>query len=216
MNAEKTELVFILDRSGSMGGLESDTIGGFNTMLAKQKKLDGACRVTTILFDHATLLLHDRLDLKAVEPLTEKDYQVRGSTALYDAVVFGITKIQQVQEHSKPSERADKVIFTIITDGMENSSTCSGAKVREMIKGAKSNGWEFIFLGANIDAGEAAEKIGIGRDRAQDYVPDGTGTAVCYEAMDMAISSLRQHGCLNQMWRGKLDRDFKTWGKKQQ
>lgn len=214
MNTEKTELVFILDRSGSMGGLESDTIGGFNSMLAKQKELDGACRVTTILFDHVSLLLHDRLDLKAVDPLTEKDYQVRGSTALYDAVVFGIQKIQSVQDHSSPSERADKVIFIIITDGMENSSTCSGAKVREMIQGAKANGWEFIFLGANIDAGEAAEEIGIGRERAQDYIPDGAGTAACYEAMEMAISSIRQHGCLDQAWCKKLDQDFKTRGKK--
>ena len=152
-----TELVFILDRSGSMGGLESDTIGGFNAMLEKQRKLDGECRITTVLFDNRYELLHDRIDIRAVSPMTEREYQVGGSTALLDAMGRTIQKMVNVQKSTAEEYRAENVMFVIITDGEENSSReYSAQKVKAMIEQEKKYGWEFIFLGANIDAVETA------------------------------------------------------------
>ena len=149
-----TELVFILDRSGSMSGLESDTIGGYNSLLEKQKKEDGECVISTVLFDDKYELLHDRINLKGIVPITEREYFVRGSTALLDAVGRTIDKIGNAQKHTAEEERAEKVMFVITTDGMENSSREYGYdKVRQMIERQKDKyGWEFIFLGANIDA----------------------------------------------------------------
>ena len=157
MDKNLTELVFILDRSGSMGGLESDTIGGFNSLLEKQKKVEGKCSLTTVLFDHDYELLHDRINIQAVSPLTEKDYYVRGSTALLDAVGRTISKIEHVQETTAEEYRAGKVMFVIITDGMENASReYTTKKVKSMIEAEKEKGWEFVFLGANMDAVETA------------------------------------------------------------
>lgn len=179
-----TELVFVIDRSGSMAGQESDTIGGFNAMLKKQQKVEGGCRVTTALFDDEYELLHDRMDIREVKPITEKEYYVRGCTALYDAV--GRT-IFNVAANQNP---ADKVLFVIITDGYENSSSeYTGRQVKEAIEKMKTErNWQFVFLGANIDAAEVAEEIGIDREMAAEYAADEEGTSLNYEVLsDMAM-----------------------------
>ena len=165
--SNRTELVFILDRSGSMGGLESDTIGGFNSTLEKQKQLEGEARVTTVLFDGEYEVLHDRIPVNEVRPLTDEDYYVRGCTALLDAVGRTIDRVVHAQKASKEEYRADKVMFVIITDGMENASRkYSYGKVKTMIEARRELGWEFMFLGANIDAAAEAERLGIARERA--------------------------------------------------
>ena len=189
-----TELVFILDKSGSMAGLESDTIGGFNAMLKKQKALDGQCRITTVLFDNHYQLLHDRIDIQAVSPMTEKEYQVGGCTALLDAIGRTIQKLVHVQRSTAEEFRAENVMFVIITDGAENASReYSAAKVKEMIKHQREKySWEFVFLGANIDAVETAGRFGIAEDRAVDYVPDGEGTALNFRMMSEAVATFRQ------------------------
>ena len=170
MNAELTELVFILDRSGSMNGLESDTIGGFNGMLSRQKAEGESVNVTTVLFDDEVEIIHDRFPIDIVEPLSDKDYFVRGCTALLDAVGQSIKKIENVQKRLPDIHRAEKVIFVITTDGLENSSIEYSYKdVKQMIEARKEDGWEFLFLGANIDAVKEAERIGIARDRAVTY-----------------------------------------------
>ena len=191
-----TELVFILDRSGSMGGLESDTIGGFNSMLKKQREEAGECRVTTVLFDNRYTLLHDRIDIRAVSPMTEKEYFVGGSTALLDAMGRTIHKIAAVQRNTAEEYRAEKVIFIIITDGAENASReYSADRVKKLIEEEKEkHGWEFLFLGANIDAVETAGRFGIAADRAVEYVPDEAGTALNYDVMCEAVSEFRACG----------------------
>jgi uncharacterized protein YegL len=191
-----TELVFILDKSGSMGGLESDTIGGYNSMLAKQQAVEGECYITTVLFDHGYELLHDRIDIKAVSPITEQDYQVGGTTALIDAIGRTIHKIDHAQHHTADDYRAEKVIFVIITDGAENASReyCV-KKVKEQIEQKKTKyGWEFIFLGANIDAVQTAGHFGISPDRAVEYLADSEGTTLNFAAMDKAVRSFREEG----------------------
>lgn len=201
MNKNLTELVFILDKSGSMGGLESDTIGGFNSMLEKQKAENGECRITTVLFDNNYKLLHDRIDIRAVSPMTEKDYFAGGSTALIDAIGITINKIVGVQKNTAEDYRADKVMFVIITDGAENSSRKFTAdKVRSMIECEKEKyGWEFIFLGANIDAVETAGRFGIAPNRAADYISDSEGTQLNYVMMSNAVSSFRETGILSEV-----------------
>jgi uncharacterized protein YegL len=196
MKKDLTELVFILDKSGSMSGLESDTIGGFNSMLQKQKALDGECRITTVLFDNHYELLHDRLDLRAVSPITEKEYYVGGSTALLDAIGRTIRKLVNVQRSTAEDYRAGKVLFIIITDGMENvSREFSSQQVKTMIEHEKEKyGWEFIFLGANIDAVETAGRFGIDADRAVDYVADSEGTALNFTVMSQTVASFRKTG----------------------
>jgi uncharacterized protein YegL len=196
MKKDLTELVFILDKSGSMCGLESDTIGGFNSMLQKQKALDGECRITTVLFDNHYELLHDRLDLRAVSPITEKEYYVGGSTALLDAIGRTIRKLVNVQRSTAEDYRAGKVLFIIITDGMENASReFSSQQVKAMIEQEKRlYGWEFIFLGANIDAVETAGRFGIDADRAVDYVADSEGTALNFTVMSQTVASFRKTG----------------------
>ena len=170
MNMDLTELVFILDRSGSMGGLESDTIGGFNGMIDRQKKEEKGVNVTTILFDDEVEVIHDRFPIGIIEPLTEKEYFVRGCTALFDAVGIGIEKLDRVQKHFPEQHRAGKVIFVITTDGLENSSTeYSYEQIRRKIEAKKECGWEFLFLGANMDAAKEAGKIGINRNRSVTY-----------------------------------------------
>lgn len=206
-----TELVFILDRSGSMRGLESDTIGGYNALLQKQKKEPGEAVITTVLFDDRYELLHDRINLLGVEPITEKDYYVRGSTALLDAIGNTINKISNVQLHTKKEERAEHVMFVIITDGLENASReYSYEKIRQMIERQKTNfGWEFIFLGANMDAIATAESFGIGSDRASNYHADCEGTLLNYEVLSEAVSCLRAGHEITENWKDRIEDDFK-------
>lgn len=189
-----TELVFILDKSGSMAGLESDTIGGFNAMLQKQKALPGQCRITTVLFDNRYELLHDRIDIRAVSPMTEREYRVGGSTALLDAIGRTIQKLIHVQKSTAEEYRADNVMFVIITDGAENASReYSASKVKAMIEEEKTKyGWEFVFLGANMDAVETAGRFGISADRVADYVPDEAGTALNFAMMSDAVAGFRE------------------------
>ncbi len=211
-----TELVFILDRSGSMGGLESDTIGGFNSMLEKQRKLDGECRITTVLFDNRYTLLHDRIDIRAVSPMTEKEYYVGGSTALLDAIGMTINKLAAVQKNTAEEYRAERVMFVIITDGEENASReYSAQKVREMIEHEKEKyGWEFVFLGANIDAVETAGRFGISADRAVDYVPDGAGTELNFQMMSEAVSAFRETGAMAAAPLDAIRSDMKKRGRR--
>ena len=209
-----TELVFILDRSGSMGGLESDTIGGYNAMLEKQKKAAGEVVITTVLFDDQYELLHDRINLRGIAPMTDKEYFVRGSTALLDAVGKTINKIGNAQKYTAEAERAEHVMFVITTDGMENASQeFSYEKVRKMIDHQKNEyGWEFIFLGANIDAIATAERFGIGKDRAANYYADSEGTSLNYEVISEAVSCLRAGSPIAENWKGRIEEDFKKRG----
>lgn len=214
MKKNLTELVFILDKSGSMGGLEKDTIGGYNAMLEKQKAVDGECVITTVLFDNRYELLHDRIDIRAVRPMTEKDYFVGGSTALLDAIGMTVRKIRNAQKNTAEDFRAEKVMFVIITDGEENSSREYSAKqVKNLIEHQKrKHGWEFVFLGANIDAVETAECFGIDADRAVDYVPDKVGTALNFRVMSEAVSAYRERGNLPSESLDAIRNDMKKRG----
>ncbi len=196
-----TEIVFILDRSGSMGGLESDTIGGYNAMLKKQKEEEGEAIFSTVLFDDVAEVLHDRKALAAVAPITEKEYYVRGCTALLDAVGGAIDHIGQVQKKMPESERPEKTLFIITTDGMENASRkYSYEKVRKMVEKKKEkHHWEFIFLGANIDAVEVAGRFGVDRSRAVRYENDSAGTELNYRVMSNLVSSARSCGSAMEM-----------------
>ena len=177
-----------------MSGLEKDTIGGFNSMLEKQKAVDGECVITTVLFDNSYELLHDRIDIRAVSRISEKEYQVGGSTALLDAIGRTINKIGNVQKNTADEYRAEKVMFVIITDGEENSSReYSAEKVKAMIERQKEKyGWEFVFLGANIDAVQTAGRFGIAPDRAVDYISDSKGTQLNFKVMSAAVATFRQ------------------------
>ncbi len=212
----KTELVFILDKSGSMHGLEQDTIGGFNSMLQKQKELDGECRITTVLFDNRYELLHDRIDIRAVSPMTEKEYQVGGTTALLDAIGRTVQKLVSVQKNTAKEYRADRVLFVIITDGQENASQeYSSNKVKGLIQLEKEKyGWEFVFLGANIDAAETAGRLGISRDRAVDYVPDGAGTALNFQMMSETVAAFRETGAVPGAPLEAIRKDMKARGRR--
>ncbi len=210
-----TELVLILDRSGSMTGLESDTIGGYNAMLKKQQAVDGECRITTLLFDNTFELLHDRIDIKAVSEMTDKEYQVGGTTALIDAIGMSLHKIDNAQKHTAEEYRAEKVIFVIITDGEENSSReYSTAQVKDMInKRKKDNGWEFIFLGANIDAVGTAGTFGIGADRAVDYIADSEGTSLNFAIMSKTVANFREQGVIEEGAFNEIRDDVKRRGR---
>jgi len=210
-----TEIVFILDRSGSMCGLESDTIGGYNEMLKKQKQMEGEAIISTILFDDHFEVLHNRLPIAEVKPMTEHEYFVRGSTALLDAIGRSITKIGDVQRTTAEDQKAEKVIFVITTDGMENSSMeYSTAHIKLMIERQKEKyGWEFLFLGANIDAVETAEKIGISAKHAVNYHADAKGTRLNYATVGKAVSQFRQSSCLDESWKDEIDKDFKDRSK---
>ncbi len=213
---KKTELVFILDRSGSMSGLEEDTIGGYNSMLSKQKKEVGEAIVTTVLFDDEYEVIHDQVDIKQIKPLTEKQYFVRGSTALLDAVGTTINKIIRATKNTKKEYQANKVMFVIITDGMENSSREYGYKsIKAMIDNQKNKyKWEFIFLGANIDAIATARRFGIREDRASNYHSDEKGTILNYQVLNDAVSDLRASKSIDKNWKDKIEEDFKTRDKK--
>lgn len=198
------------DKSGSMSGLEADTIGGYNAMLAKQKAVDGEAYITTVLFDNHYELLHDRINLKAVQPITEKEYYVEGSTALLDAIGRTIDKIGKAQKNTAPDYQAEKVLFVITTDGMENASReYTYDKVKAMVEHHKSKfGWEFIFLGANIDAAETAGRFGIASDRAQNFHADSQGTQLNYAVLSEAICHYRKKSSLAPGWKAEIEEDF--------
>ena len=211
MKKNLTELVFILDRSGSMSGLEADTIGGFNAMIEKQKKEAGEALVSTILFDNDSQVIHDRVPLDRVPALTEKEYFVRGCTALLDAVGGAIHHIGNVHKYAREEDRPEKTLFVITTDGMENASRrYTYDKVRSMIRHEKEKyGWEFLFLGANIDAAREAARFGIGADRAANYHADHQGTSVIYEAVSEAVCQVRSCAApLSADWKQNIDADY--------
>jgi uncharacterized protein YegL len=204
-----TELVFLLDRSGSMSGLESDTIGGFNAMLEKQRKQEGACYVSTILFDHEQQVLHDRLPLEDVKAMTHEEYTVRGCTALIDALGSTIEHIAKIHKYARSEDVPAHTLFVITTDGMENASrSYSSQQVKDMIRKQKEEkAWEFLFIGANIDAVETAAHYGIDKDCAVNYKADQKGTRVLYNAVSNAVCSMRACGSVEN-WRQDIDEDY--------
>lgn len=206
-----TELVFILDRSGSMGGLEADTIGGFNAMIERQKRQEGACFVSTVLFNGTSKVVHDRVKLDDVTPMTEEDYVAYGSTALIDAIGGAIHHIGNVHKYARPEDVPSHTLFVITTDGMENASRHYDAdKVRRMIERQKTRyGWEFLFIGANIDAVETAARYGIGADRAVNYHSDSEGTRLNYEAISGAVCRMRACAPLEADWKAEIEEDYK-------
>ena len=210
MRKNLTELVFILDRSGSMSGLEPDTIGGFNSMIAKQKSEAGQAVISTVLFDNTSEVIHDRVDIQKIEPMTDKQYYVRGCTALLDAIGGAIHHIGNVHKYARDEDRPEHTLFIITTDGMENAShKYSSDRVKEMIERQKTKyGWEFLFLGANIDAVETAGNFGIDADRAVNYHCDSEGTALNYEVLSEAICSVRCSRPLEPTWKERIDRDY--------
>ena len=215
MKTNITELVFILDKSGSMSGLESDTIGGYNAMIRKQQEESGKARITTVLFSDESEILHDQTDIMEMKPMTKRQYQVGGSTALLDAVGMTIHKIGNAQKYAKEELRADKVMVVITTDGMENSSReYTYEKIRRMIERQKNRyGWEFIFLGADIEAVTAAAKLGIERDRAVNFHSDSQGTTLNYKVISDAVSTVRANKTISEDWKIEIETDYENRGK---
>ena len=211
-----TELVFILDRSGSMSGLEADTIGGFNSLIEKQRKQDGECFVSTILFDNDSEVLHDRVRLADVKPMTDRDYTVRGCTALLDAVGGAIRHIAHIHKYARPEDVPEHTVFVITTDGMENASRRYDAdQIKRMIEHEKEKyGWEFLFLAANIDAVSTAKRFGIGADRAVNYHADHQGTEVIYHTVSEAVGSVRASRPLSADWSAPINADYNGRKKK--
>ncbi len=212
MKKNLTELVFILDRSGSMAGLEKDTIGGFNSMIQKQRGEEGECYISTILFDNHSDVIHDRVPLDRVPQMTEKEYYVRGCTALLDAVGSAIHHIGNVHKYAREEDRPEKTLFIITTDGMENASrTYTYDKVKDMITRQKEKyGWEFLFLGANIDAAKEAGRFGIAPERATNYHADTQGTEVIYESLSCAIGNFRSAPKMSDKWKSNIEADYKS------
>lgn len=210
METKAADLVFILDKSGSMAGLEADTIGGFNALLDKQKKEAGDALVTTVLFNHQYELLHDRLPIEEVSPLTDQDYEVGGTTALLDAVGATIQKIGNVQKRASNEKRTGNVMVVITTDGMENASCeYNHPKIQAMIRHQKEqHDWEFIFLGANIDAVKTARQFGIGEEFAVDYHADSSGTELNFKVLNETVSSFRTGQALDRNWKKEIEADF--------
>lgn len=215
-----TEMVMILDRSGSMGGLESDTIGGFNAMVEKQKKEEGKAYLTTILFNGNSEMLHDRLEIREVPPMTEKEYRVGGCTALVDAIGDAVHHIEKVHHYLRPEDVPARVVFIITTDGLENAShKYSAEEVRHLIRDKKEMGWEFLFLGANIDAVETARSYGIDASHAADFRNDSEGIKLNYETLSDAVASFRCAAptakCFDDgAWSKAIDEDYKKRGRK--
>ena len=207
-----TEVVFILDRSGSMAGLEKDTIGGFNAMLEKQRRGEGQALISTVLFSNESAVIHDRVDARDVPPLTEKDYFVCGCTALLDAVGGAIHHIGNVHKYAREEDLPERTLFIITTDGMENASRHYDLRrVRAMIERQKARyGWEFLFLGANIDAVDTAARLGIDADRAANFHCDARGTQLNYEAVSDAVSAMRCAAPLSADWKERIDSDFQS------
>lgn len=211
MKKDCTELVFILDKSGSMGGLESDTIGGFNATIAKQKKEDGEAFVSTVLFSNDSTVIHDRKKLAEVEPLTEKEYSVGGSTALVDAIGGAIHHIGNVHRYIREEDIPEHTVFIITTDGMENAShKYSSDEVKTMIEEKKKTGWEFIFMGANIDAVETAKHFGIEEEHAVNFVADSEGIEYFFDECDEAISMLREGKKVGAAWKASAEKDYRS------
>ncbi len=212
MRKNLTELVFILDRSGSMSGLESDTIGGFNSMIAKQKKEEGEALISTVLFDNFSEVVHDRVAVRDIRPMTDKDYTVRGCTALLDAIGDAIRHIGNIHKYARAEDVPEHTLFVITTDGMENASRhYDSDKVKKMIERQKEKyGWEFLFLGANIDAVETAGRFGISRDCAVNYHSDSQGTQLNYQVVSEAISAVRCSAPLGADWKKRIDEDYKA------
>ena len=211
-----TELVFILDRSGSMSGLESDTVGGFNSMIEKQKKEDGECYVSTVLFDNVSEVLHDRVRLSEIRPMTDREYTVRGCTALLDAIGGAIHHIGNIHKYARSEDVPEHTMFIITTDGLENAShRYDSEQVKRMIERQKEKyGWEFLFIGANIDAVKTARSYGIDEDRAVNYNADSKGTGILYESVACAVSNVRKCAPLDKTWRKDIDEDYRKRGKK--
>ena len=212
-----TEVVFILDRSGSMAGLEQDTIGGFNSLLEKQKKEEGEAYVSVVLFDDRTEVLYDRVDINKVEPMTDRQYYVRGCTALLDALGGAIHHIGHVHKYAHDEDRPEKTIFVITTDGMENASReYSYDRVKKMVERQKEKyGWEFLFLGANMDAIETAGRFGISADRAANYNSDHEGTALNYEVLAETVCEMRVSASpIGASWKKRIDEDYERRGRK--
>lgn len=211
-----TELVFILDRSGSMSGLESDTIGGLNSMIKKQKKLEGDCYVSTVLFDNESKVLHDRVKLRDVPEMTDNDYTVGGCTALIDAIGGAIHHIGNIHKYARAEDVPEHTMFIITTDGQENAShRYTSEQVKKMIERQKEKyGWEFLFIGANIDAVETAARYGISRDRAVNYNADGEGTHILYDSVTKAVLNVRSSAPLRADWSKDIDADYVKRGKK--
>lgn len=212
MKKNLTEIVFILDRSGSMGGLEKDTIGGFNSLIEKQKKENGEAYISTVLFDSSTEVLHDRVELNKIQPMTKDEYYVRGMTALLDALGGAIKHIGNIHKYARKEDVPEKTMFIIMTDGHENSSRkYHYDEIRRMITRQKERyGWEFMFLGANMDAISEARKYGIAEDMAVEYNCDRKGTAVSYDAVSDALSECRACGTVHKSWKSKIEKDRKT------
>ena len=210
-----TEIIFILDRSGSMEGLEADTIGGFNSMMRKQASEPGDALVSTLLFDNDVEVIHDRLNIKDVPEITSKEYYVRGCTALLDAVGGAIKHISMIHKYARKEDIPEKTLFIITTDGMENASRLySYDDVRSMVEHQKSkHGWEFIFLGANIDAATEASRYGIDSSMAVNYNCDSEGVGISFKVMEDVVRSYRNTCEAPKNWRKRIDYDFKSRGK---
>lgn len=215
MRKNLTEIVFILDRSGSMSGLEADTIGGFNSMIEKQKKAEGEALVSTVLFDNVSEVIHDRVNIRDIQPMTDRDYTVRGCTALLDAIGGAIHHIGNIHKYARAEDVPEHTLFIITTDGMENASRFySSDRVKQMIEWQKAKyDWEFLFLGANIDAVETARHFGIGADRAVNYHSDSAGTQLNYEVLSEAITTVRNSAPLSADWKSRIDEDYEKRGK---
>lgn len=209
LNNNITEIVFILDRSGSMSGLEKDTIGGFNAMIEKQKKQDGKAYVSTVLFDHGSVVLHDRLPLEQIKPMTEDDYTVRGCTALLDAIGGAVKHIGNIHRYARPEDVPEHTMFVITTDGLENASRKYNSRdIKRLIESKKEEGWEFLFIGANIDAIETANDYGISADRAVNYNADSQGTGVVFEAVSETVAKFRGGQKVAPCWSKKINDDY--------
>jgi len=209
MKQNTTELVFILDRSGSMSGLTSDTIGGYNSFLEKQKETEGECLVSTVLFNQNSKVVHDRVPLNEIEPMTKKDYYASGCTALIDAMGGAIHHIRNVHRYIREEDVPEHTIFVIMTDGLENASTkYSSDDVKKMVKQQEEKGWEFLFLGANIDAVETAKEYGITEDRAVDFLCDKEGMGTNFEALSESVGKFRVTGAISKKWSEKIQSDY--------
>ncbi|MBQ3574873.1 MAG: VWA domain-containing protein [Clostridia bacterium] len=211
MKKNALELIFILDRSGSMSGLESDTIGGFNAMLEKQKQLEGDVFVSTVLFNHESAVLHDRKNIRDIPPMTARDYMPAGTTALLDAIGGAIHHIGNIHKYARREDVPEKTMFVIITDGMENAShRYDSRRVKEMIRRQEERyGWEFLFLGANIDAVETGANFGIRPERAVNFHSDAQGTMLNYETISQTVTCVRQCGAMPDSWKDNIEADYR-------
>ena len=215
MNKNLTEIVFILDRSGSMAGLEADSIGGFNAMVEKQRKEPGEAFLSAVLFNQESAVIYDRVDIRKVEPMTDRQYSVGGSTALLDAIGGAVHHIANVHKYAREEDRPGKTVFVITTDGMENASRrYSYPEVQRMVRHEQEKyGWEFLFLGANMDAISAARSFGIREDRAVRYACDSVGTSLNFAVTAQAISGFRKGKGIDADWSAPIAEDYEKRGK---